>query len=206
MITTENGPGPVPFFTIHPQYIDDGGLIGFIGGGDWYIYFVINDWQISEDSDMNPVAVPVDIKPWRCDNRINLKRNRGTVWVGILGTEDLDVTQIDPASVMLEGVPASRWKYKDVTRPVERIDCGLGCTKGRRDGYKDLILKFRKKNLIEALNALGYVEHHGCYWLELSGEMKDGTPFVGEDGIHMLNKKKKKNKNKCKNKKNKKKK
>jgi hypothetical protein len=200
MITMENGPSPVPFFSIHPQYIDDGGLIGFIAGGDWYIEFVIDDWQISEESDMNTGAVPVDIKPWRCKNRINLKRKWGYVWVGILGTEDLDVTQIDPASVMLEGVPASRWRYKDVTTPVEaateQADCQQDCTNGSRDGYKDLILKFKKKKLIKALKALGYVEHHGCYSLELSGEMKDGTHFGGEDVIHVLNKKKKKKKNK----------
>ena len=141
------------------------------------------------------MTVAVDIKPRGCKNRLNVKWKWGYVSVGILGTGDLDVTQIDPASVMLDGVPASRWKYRDVTRPVERTDCGLRCTKGSRDGYRDLILKFRKRKLIMALKALGYVEHKACYTLELSGEMKDGTRFKGGDAIHMLNKKKnKKNK------------
>jgi hypothetical protein len=208
MITMENGPGPVPIFSIHPQHIDDGwGLIGQIGGENWYIEFTINTWQITEEPDYIPtteepksITVPVDIKPQGCKNRINLRRKWGYVWVGILGTGDLDVTQIDPESVMLEGVSPLRWRYRDVTAPVEaatkQADCQQDCTNESRDQKRDLLLKFKRSKLIKALKALGYVDHKGCYTLELTGEMLNGTPIEGYDRVYTLNKKKKKKKNK----------
>ena len=54
------------------------------------------------------IEVPVDIKPTSCPNPLNPKSN-GVVPVAILGTADFDVSQIDPASILLEGVAPLRW-------------------------------------------------------------------------------------------------
>ena len=54
------------------------------------------------------IAVAVDIKPGSCPNPLNVK-SKGVLPVAVLGTEEFDATQMDPASVRLEGVPPLRW-------------------------------------------------------------------------------------------------
>jgi hypothetical protein len=54
-----------------------------------------------------PVPVAVDVKPTSCPNPLNLTSN-GLVPVAILGTADLDVTTIDPASIRLHGLAPVR--------------------------------------------------------------------------------------------------
>ena len=46
------------------------------------------------------ILLPVDIKPGSCPNPINVK-SKGVLPTEILGTEDFDVTMVDPASVRL---------------------------------------------------------------------------------------------------------
>ncbi|GAI36006.1 unnamed protein product, partial [marine sediment metagenome] len=55
--------------------------------------------------------VEVDIKPGSCPNPLNLK-SEGVLSVAILGSEDFDVTTIDPGSIFLEGVPTIRTNYE----------------------------------------------------------------------------------------------
>ena len=68
--------------------------------------------------------VPVDIKPTSCPNPLNVK-SKGVLPVAILGTVDFDVSDIDPATVLLEGVPPLRWALEDVATPLghEPVDC-----------------------------------------------------------------------------------
>jgi hypothetical protein len=200
MITMENGPGPVPFFSIHPQHIDDGwGLIGQIGAEDWYIEFTINTWQINEEPDMNTVAVPVDISPEVCPNRLKMKES-GILQVGILGTADLDVTEIDPVSVTHEGVSALRWHFEDVATPMEpytgKLDCQEDCTTEGPDGLLDLVLMFERDTIT---GALGTVENGECRVLRLEGSMMEefgGTYIGGQDVMVIEEKKEKKEKKK----------
>ncbi|MBN1369595.1 MAG: hypothetical protein JW954_05105 [Dehalococcoidaceae bacterium] len=126
--------------------------------------------------------VYVDIKPQSCPNPLNLG-SKGVVSVAILGTESFDVTNVDPATVMLAGVLPLRWSLEDVATPYtgELVDCNSGTTDGP-DGYMDLVFKFDKEELIVAI---GEVEE-GCLLLELNGALLDTTEFVGYDFVKII--------------------
>lgn len=70
------------------------------------------------------LKVDVDIKPGSCPNPLNLK-SKGVLPVAVLGTEEFDVTTIDPLSILLsreeveEGVAPIRSDYEDVATPFE---------------------------------------------------------------------------------------
>jgi len=123
------------------------------------------------------LEVPVDIKPNSCSNPINARSN-GVLPVAILGTEDFDVNEIDPKSVRLEGIPSKGSKLKDVATPDQLEE--NGCNDFGPDGYTDLTLKFKNQEIIKALGDVSLGE---VLTLELSGNLKDGTPFAGEDVV-----------------------
>ncbi|MHC4625240.1 MAG: hypothetical protein ACYS4W_15200, partial [Planctomycetota bacterium] len=94
-------------------------------------------------------AVAVDIKPGSCPNPFNLA-SKGVTPVAILGTEDFDVNDIDPASVELAGVGAIRSACEDVATPVmDGNECD--CSWEGPDGYMDLTLKFKTQQLVTAI-------------------------------------------------------
>ncbi|MBW2194601.1 MAG: hypothetical protein JRF37_03245, partial [Deltaproteobacteria bacterium] len=136
-------------------------------------------------------GVYVDIKPGSCPNPINVK-SKGVLPVGIIGTEDLDVTQVDPATVKLEGVAPLRWALGDVGTPFEpyvgKQDCFEDCNEEYGDGIQDLLLNFDRQ---EVVAALGDVYDGDCLVLELTGNLKEefgGNRIVGEDVVIILKK------------------
>ena len=95
--------------------------------------------------------VIIDIKPTSCPNPLNVA-STGDIPVAILGTEDFDVSAVDAASIFLEGVPAIRHNYADVTTPVsDANDCA--CTTDGPDGFTDLVLEFETQDLVDVLIA-----------------------------------------------------
>ena len=131
------------------------------------------------------VDVPVDIKPGSCPNPVNT-RSRGVLPVAVLGTEDFDVTMIDPESIELNGVSPIRWALEDVATPYEpyigKLDA-YDCHELGPDGYQDLTLKFNKQEIVETL---GEVEDRDVIFLPLTGELEDGTLINGEDVIIVI--------------------
>jgi outer membrane protein assembly factor BamB len=134
------------------------------------------------------IPVALDIKPTSCPNPINDK-SKGVLPVAILGTGDFDVSQVDPASVVLEGIAPLRWAMEDVTSPYEPF---LGkeacdeCNEEGPDGYMDLTLKFSTPAVVEAL---GDVEDGDCLALTITGNLKEEfgcTPIVGEDVVLLI--------------------
>ena len=131
--------------------------------------------------------VSIDIKPGSCPNPLS---GGGVLPVAILGTEDFDVTQIDPETVELEGVSPLRWSFEDVATPFiggsDPMDC-MDCTTQRGDGYLDMTLKFDKKAIIEAViaNYEGPFEFKDCQELILTGELFGGTAFIGKDVVRI---------------------
>jgi len=145
-------------------------------------------WQTMTISRV-PVDVAVDIKPGSCPNPFNVN-NRGGLPVAILGTADLDVSMIDPASVRLAGVAPLRSDYEDVGTPFEpytgREDCDLDCNEMESDGFMDLMFKFDSQ---EVTAALGDVEARGCVAVGLTGNFwpeYGGGPIAGEDVVRIL--------------------
>jgi len=141
-------------------------------------------WSI--DTGLVVPRVFLDIKPGSCPNPFNLK-SRGVLPIAILGTEDLDVHNIDPSTVLLTrgeypGVSPLRWSYKDVSAPFYGPSCECHDLNG--DGYLDLTLKFDTQELVEAL---GLDEEAGnTITLWLTGNLVQelgGTPIRGRDCI-----------------------
>lgn len=108
--------------------------------------------------------------------------------MAILGTADFDVTQVDPATVELEGVSPLRWAREDVATPYEpfvgKVDA-YDCTEEGPDGYMDLTLKF---NTQEVVASLGSVNDGDVLVLSLMGSLLGGEGFVGEDVVVILKK------------------
>ena len=148
-------------------------------------------WAV-RDGDVGAVGarVPIDIKPQSCPNPLNVK-SKGLLPVALLGTADFDVSEIDPVSVRLAGVAPLRSNIEDVATPFafpEKEDCN-DCTDLGEDGFDDLTLKFDTQEIV---SALGAVKDGDCLLLELTGNLQDGTPIVGEDVVLILKKGKKK--------------
>ena len=137
------------------------------------------------------IEVPVDIHPTSCRNPFNVGQG-GVTPVAILGTADFDVTQVDPASVVLAEVAPLRWAYEDVATPFEpfigKVD-PYDCTTEGPDGFMDLTLKFKSQELVAAI---GEVADGDVLVLTLTGALLEefgGTPIIGEDVIVILKKK-----------------
>jgi hypothetical protein len=139
------------------------------------------------------ITVPVDVKPTSCRNPFNVGQ-KGVTPVAVLGTDEFDVTQIDPASVMLEGVAPLRWAYEDVATPYEPYlgkEDPYDCTTEGADGYLDLTLKYESQ---EIAAALGEVADGDVIVVTVNGNLMEeygGTPIFGEDVIVILQKGKK---------------
>jgi len=156
-------------------------------------------------------AQVIDIKPGSCPNPFNGK-SKGSVPVAILGSDVFDVSEVDPSTITLEGVPAlEEWVIEDNTQPNEdNTDCftcfdaddtdNFNCdlldetgdepvagTDGVQDsycgdGYPDLIVKFDTQALADAI---GVADRNECIELELSGYTNASTPteIIGSDSV-----------------------
>jgi len=133
--------------------------------------------------------VPVDIKPGGCPNPINLV-SKGVLPVAILGTKDVDVKNIDPKTVTLQGLRPLRWSLEDVASPYEpfvgKTD-PYQCNTLGPDGYPDLVFKFDTQ---EVASALGDVNTGQTVILELHGQLRDRTEIKGEDSVIIIRGKK----------------
>lgn len=161
--------------------------------------------------------VTVDIEPETCLNPLWDKKHHwgffNNVRVAILGSEELDVSTIDPNSIQLEGVsPKSHWKSDDVLSWIRDIFVSVPadpaekkhhkhhgkhdkhkgydkkCDRERPDGYADLVLLFKARDLIEAIEAeIGReVEDGEVFTLTLTGQFlpdAGGGDFSGQDDV-----------------------
>jgi hypothetical protein len=109
------------------------------------------------------VEISIDIKPGSDPNSINPK-SMGLVPVAILGSDTLDVLDVDYSKVEFELVPQTGGA----------IPIHMGLEDVNDDGFIDLVLLYIQK---ETGVSKGDVE--AC----LSGETFDGQPFLGCDAI-----------------------
>jgi probable HAF family extracellular repeat protein len=133
-------------------------------------------------------VVELDIKPGSCPNPLNTK-SKGVLPAAILGTADFDVTQVDVATVRLEGISPLRSNLEDVATPfslfTDKEDCS-DCTDEGPDGFLDLTLKFDAQ---EVVTALGDVTDRECRVLTLTGNLMEwagGNSIAGEDVVVIL--------------------
>jgi hypothetical protein len=156
---------------------------------DWGDQMLCTTWALLTLEKISPVSVievPVDIKPGSCPNPINTK-SKGVLPVAILGTEDFDVTMIDPSTVTLwfddVGVSPLRWEYEDVGTPYGGELCGCHDVNG--DGYTDMTLKFSTPEVM----ALDLTQHTGeMVELTVGGNLLEehgGTAIEGADCVRV---------------------
>lgn len=128
-----------------------------------------------------------DVHPTSCPNPFTLGR-QGVVPAAILGASGLDVSDIDPSTVVLtgpEGDMASpiRWNIEDVAAPDEfpepeqRDHCG---TNGP-DGFDDLTLKFHAGDFRAALGA--DVEVGDVVIVTITAETSEGATITATDVV-----------------------
>jgi hypothetical protein len=122
--------------------------------------------------------VDLDLKPESCPNPFNSK-SQGEIAAAVLGSDVLDVHDIDISSLTLEGVAPIHAAVEDVSGPVgagEQCDCAESAA----DGHDDLTLKFRNQDLAAALGAVSRGDE---LVLTISGTLLDGTSFEGSDCV-----------------------
>jgi len=131
--------------------------------------------------------VILDIRPGSCPNPLNVtvpngeKANGGVLPVAILGSDELDVHNIDVSSLELAGAAPLRHSFADVAAPAsEDNDCA--CSEMGPDGYTDLELKFRRLDVVAGLGSVS----GGNVPVTLTGKMKDGTPIEGNDCVRIV--------------------
>jgi hypothetical protein len=132
---------------------------------------------------INTIEVPLDILPMGCPNPF-ARGSKGELPVAIAGFAGFDVTEIDPATILLEGFAPDRWALEDVATPYEPfigkpLD-RYSCNEIGPDGLMDLTLKFKRSDFNTLLES--YLRND-LIKLTLTGQLYDGTPIVGEDII-----------------------
>lgn len=120
------------------------------------------------------IVVPVDVKPDSDVNPVNLKSN-GVLPVAIFGSEELDVTTIDPVTLLLNGVAPLRWSYEDICGETDGEFLALP------DGWDDLSLKFETQEIVASLG--DGLAKGNIVTLYLSGELYDGMALEGSEQI-----------------------
>jgi len=138
------------------------------------------------------LSLNLDIKAGSCPNPLNLK-SRGKLPVALLGTEEFDVSTIDPASITLaradgtgghvvpfDGPPGPNVTIEDVGTPFDGELCD--CHEVEGDGIDDLSIKFSRPEVVAALE-LATFEPGATVELVVSGQLQDGTAFSASDCI-----------------------
>ncbi len=138
--------------------------------------------------------VELDIHPGSCPNPYNINlfdwldganlKTGGVLPVAILGSETVDVNDIDPASIFLEGVAPLRYEYEDVATLDGHDDCE--CNDGDADGHMDMTLKFSKMDIALALLMEDPYHVGQMLPLTLGGAYMDGMPFSASDCITLV--------------------
>ncbi|MCC7468578.1 MAG: hypothetical protein IT504_05245 [Burkholderiaceae bacterium] len=133
------------------------------------------------------IPVSVDIKPGSCPNAFN-RGEKGVLPVAILGSDMVDVSEIDPETVLLEGVAPIRWSIGDTGAPVpcdgECEPCE--CWQGYPDGFPDLNLKFASPAIAATSAVTGATVKGDPVPLAITGELLDGTPITGGDCLWIV--------------------
>ncbi|MCH7761014.1 T9SS type A sorting domain-containing protein, partial [candidate division TA06 bacterium] len=141
------------------------------------LFFLSGDLPPGFPAGPTTIEVALDIKPQSCPNPINPTK-KGILPVAILGTASFDVNEINPLSILLENIPPLRDDFEDLSTPLDG-EC-KDCTEEGPDGFLDLTLKF---DIREIITILGEVENGNELCLLLTGNLLDGTPIEGQDGI-----------------------
>ena len=125
--------------------------------------------------------VDIDIRPKLCPNPLDIN-SPYTITVGVLGTQNFDIQDLDKNSVRLEGVAPLQIIYNltDRSQPVVNPQDVCDCTAAGGDGFLDREFLFKIPNIVAALDS---VNNGDEVVLTLTGNLNDGTPIQGQDCV-----------------------
>ena len=167
-------PDETPIVTVYPGQ----DIVGAEGTHSWTCFGM--------ELDIQPGTCPNPVNVVMFDWYLNTANKTAVLPCAILGSETVDVTEIDVTTVLLEGVAPLRHEYEDVGAPDGTPECV--CNEDV-DGYMDLTMKFNRQHLAEAiLFPLGdEVPPVGrVLTLTATGMLLDGTPFEVTDCITLV--------------------
>ena len=188
---------PIPFDTEDDMMfigiMDSDGIEAIEISGTGQVYglpnaFFIDEFRFGGTLDTGPTEIPVtmNVRPPNCSGAsINVK-SKGVTPVVIAG-KDVDVTMIDPTTILLNGVAPVRSALEDVPY----------CSNDP-DGVLDLTLKFDTQELVDAMEvsamAAGVtLENDDFSFLHLPGSLFDGTAIYADQPISITGKPAKEN-------------
>ncbi|UCD29127.1 MAG: hypothetical protein JSV03_01185 [Planctomycetota bacterium] len=132
-----------------------------------------------------PLSLPLDVLPSDCPNELTQNmRSKGRLAMAILGSEDLDVVKIDPASISIGGVvfPVKTPHIEDVSGSTgDPCACGTGVP----DGYDDLVLHFSRRDLLVALG-LDELDPGTEVQITVKGALRNCRKFEATDCITLV--------------------
>lgn len=179
--------------------VDDGKVVVLGDSNCWDNTYINNtDNQLFAENTFKwlvtrkKLPVTIDIKPQSCENPLNLK-SKGVLPVAILGTEEFDVSSIDPSTIRISrpgrdiGVSPTRWSMEDVSMAFDGDPCE--CHEANKDGHADLMLKFPTQEVAAFLELRSYSGQ--SVPVIISGNLKSerGGDFIeGQDCLKILNK------------------
>lgn len=141
------------------------------------------------------IATFLDIKPGSCPNPLN-RSSHGMMPAAILGTDNVDTSQIDVFSVLIsradgvggsaapnEGPPGPHSVLEDVGTPFDGEPCD--CHELEGDRIVDLLMHFRTQEVVEALE-LDDLAPGTFVGLTVTGVLLDKTPFSANDCVRLV--------------------
>jgi hypothetical protein len=140
------------------------------GGGD------CGDPQVTE--------LTLVIKPGGCPNPLNPK-SKGVTPMALLGSDGMDIDNIDVSSIEINGVSPIRSNRDDVGGPAREAAEDCECAEGDYDGIFDLTLKFSTQEIVATLGA---VSRGDVVELTLTGTLNDGTAFEASECVVIVGK------------------
>lgn len=129
-----------------------------------------------------PIEMVLDIMPEN-DNNVISPKMRGLTEIILYGSQDGIIDEIQINSIRLEGMAPEKVRFRDVGAPVAMNLKGRPNARCRRDGFTDLVLKFR---LYEILDSLIQVSESDSILLTLTGSLRDGRRIVGRDYVNVM--------------------
>ncbi len=158
-------------------------------------------WSVVEWGDPT-LVVDIDILPGACPNNMAVMpfyrvfeeemeplaaslreptiRSLATFTVAILGSDEVDVTTIDPLTIKWERLSPLSWSYVDAGTPNEPDAETCDCNEDGPDGQVDLVMEFRR---FFAILAPPEVRIGDNLPMDLTGTLFDGQPIIGKDCI-----------------------
>ena len=127
----------------------------------------------------------VDVKPGSDINPLNLKSN-GVLPAAICGSGTIDVTDINPDTLLLNEVLPLRWSYEDVCGSDDMpMDPDMkGDDEEMPDEYMDMTLKFSTEEIADSLG--DGLRRGDIVTLTMTGKLKDGRDISGEETVWIV--------------------